>query len=973
MIIFKKLFSKYYYRSPIFWLLSLLSLYSAFGFLILPKLIHNGINEQIQIQLGWKTEIAEVKINPFLLTMTINELQIIENATPVFNFSRFHADIELRSLVEGAYTFKNIELIKPNINLSIAPNGMSNIQQAYLNQQLSEPPLVVSEEQSAPSIPKLLFDQINVEAGSIRINDFSQGEKIVHQLNPISFNIRTFSTYIEQGGDYQLNILLDNDQSLYWKGNLSLAPISSTGSFQIKGIRAHRLWAYLAKVSPYDVRNSEVDFSSNYSVSYTDSQLQLILNEAYVSLKNTNIADPQKTDEFVNIKQINIGPSYFDLAKQSVAIKQVELDTVDLDLTILENGELQLLQPLNTLTKQDEQIKKTNTENSNFLWSIDNIKLNNSIIHINDRSVANNANIRVRNINAELSQLNQSLANSQPFSLSFTLDESLTNEISGDITLQPLALQSDIKLSQIPVKIAQPYLEPFANIAINKGLFSLLGKTQLTNSETHGMNGSFQGDITVDDFDSQDTIKGRRLLGWEQIDISPLQVSFSPLRVDIDKILLKKPYSRFIINEDRSINFSQLTKNNSKNKSITSPTPKSAESTVININEIRINEGSTYFADLSLTPEFATSIQHLDGTIKGLSSHNDAPAEIDIKGSVDEYGMASINGEIKPLVDPLYTNINVNFDKVELTTLTPYSGRYAGYVIDKGKLSLALNYKIADGFLDGSNRLILDQFELGETVQSEESLDLPIKLALALFKDSDGIIDISLPTKGDMNSPDFEIGGLVMKALLNVMTKAVSSPFTLLANLADGDETSLNSVSFALGSSELSAEQKQNLATLASLLIKRPQLILEMRINVDSEKEAVKLKQMALQSQLQLINKDIWQQQEALEKFFIEQQGEQEFNDFKLAQLTVKESEPEVDQDELMQQYQQALFNHLVSIQPFSNLQLTELAQQRISSIKNELIKVNKVQNKQVFALHPTLDALAEKQTIDSIFTLTSK
>ena len=974
----KKLFSRQYYRSIPFWLLLLLTLYSVFGFLVLPKLIKNTISEQVTNNLGWQTTIEQVAFNPFLLTLTINDLNITENEMKAISFSRFHADFELRSITEAAYTFKNIELVDPNFNFSIAKDGITNIQKALNANQKSELAQEEPKNDNATQVPKLLFDNISVLNGSINAKDFTQNTAITHSLDPISFNLRSFSTYVEEGGDYQLNIALGNEQSLQWSGNISIAPLSSQGSFKIEGIHAHKFWPYIEKYSPYQLRQSEVDIQANYALNLINDNVQLTLNNAFVTLSKLEIADVNKAQPFTKIENIKVGPVDFDLQKQSVSIDKIDINNINFDLVRTKEGEIEFLSPLDNFASQTatpesdtQQINEVETSTP-FTWSIDDISINNSELLITDNAVKDKASFKVHNINAQLLDLNQSLSNKQAYSLSYQIETSQENTLSGQIVAQPFSLESNIKLSQIPLNIVQPYIAEMSHISINKGELSLQAQTSLALQGDKGLTGSVTGSIDVADFDSRDTLIDRRLVGWDKLSVTPLSINLSPLTIDISKISLQKPYSRLVITEDRKVNFSQLMIEN-ENGDDTASTQTSTPGPKIDIAEISINDGSAYFADLSLRPQFGTSIQKLEGYIKGLSSNNLESADIDLKGRVEEYGKVSIDGKINPLGSELYTDINVNFDKIELTTLTPYSGRYAGYNIDKGKLSLDLNYKIAKGLLDGKNRLILDQFELGDVVDSEESLDLPLKLALALFKDGDGVIDISLPTKGDMNSPDFEIGGLVMKALLNVITKAVASPFSLLANIAGGDEQSLNSVPFELGSSMLKTEQKENLKTLATLLIERPQLILEVRVNVDGEKELQILKQSALNEQLDLLNKNPQQQLKSLEGLFTKLKGDKALKDVKKQLIVLQENKQEVDENILEQQYKQALFDQLVLAQPVTSLQLSELAQQRISNIKYELITVNKVDNKQIFALQPSLTGNAEDSIVNTVFSLNSK
>jgi len=975
----KKLFSRQFYRSFVFWLLSLLALYSVLGFIVLPKVIHNTISDQVSTHLGWNTTIKKVEFNPFLMTLTINQLAISEDDKESISFSRFHADFELRSITEGAFTFKNIALVDPSFHLSIDADGNNNIQQALAaHPQPEESVAPDAEQDDSPSvIPKLLFDNISVENGALSANDLSQGDLIQHQLNPISFTLQDFSTYVEKGGDYQLSISLGEHQSLDWKGSIAVAPIASQGAFTVKGIKLARFWPYIEAFSPYQLRRSNTDLQANYSFSYIDANLQLQLDDAFVTFNDIQLADKQKPDAFLNIKQIKVGPTAFDLAKQSVAIQQVAIDTIDLDVIRTPDGELEFLAPLdaflakNASADEDVVVKSEEVASTPFQWSINNIALHNSNVQITDNFVAGGASISVHDIAAELSALNQSLSNTQPFALSYQIENSAENSVSGELVAQPFSIDSDIKIAALPISIIQPYIAEIAHVEIKKGALSIVGNSSLMTDETEGLTGEFNGNIEVNDFESFDTINKRRLLGWDKLTVTPLDLHLSPLSIDIEKIALKKPYSRLVITEDRVINFAQLMVDKTDPKPTVEPTPGPAPK--INISEITLQDGGAYFADLSLRPQFSTGIQQLNGSIKGLSSNNLESADVDIDGRIEEYGKVVVLGKINPLGGDLSTDININFDKIELTTMTPYSGRYAGYVIDKGKLSLDLNYKIQNGMLDGTNRLVLDQFELGDAVESKEAVNLPLKLALALFKDSNGVIDLSLPTTGDMNSPDFEIGGIVMKALVNVITKAITSPFSLLANLAGGDEDALKSVSFALGSATLDAEQKANLKTLASLLIERPQLILEMRVNVDSEKDKLQLQQQALAVLVDAENNNQKQQLTVMEALLAAQQGKESVQAFKNQLLATQDKQQKVDEAIFDQQYQQALFDHLVLQQPITRLQLSELAQQRISIIKNELIKVNNVNNQQVFALQPSLTGHATDTVINTIFSLTSK
>jgi hypothetical protein len=120
-----------------------------------------------------------------------------------------------------------------------------------------------------------------------------------------------------------------------------------------------------------------------------------------------------------------------------------------------------------------------------------------------------------------------------------------------------------------------------------------------------------------------------------------------------------------------------------------------------------------------------------------------------------------------------------------------------GYGLSKGKLSLDLKYKVSQKQLEAENKVLVDQLTFGEKVDSPDATSLPVKLAVALLKDRKGRIEIDLPIRGDLKDPDFKYGKAVISTLLNLLTKIVASPFTLMGKLipGGGDEEDFSSSS----------------------------------------------------------------------------------------------------------------------------------------------------------------------------------
>ena len=998
----QKLFSRKFYRSILFWVLSLLTVYTLGGFFVLPNIINKTIVEQVDQQLGWQTDIEKIKFNPYALTLAINNLKISDQqAKEQISFKHYYMNFELRSIIEGAFTFADIELLEPKVNVELDKEGVSNFQYALQQQLAKNPPLPEEKPEDEIESPliKLLFDNINLIDGSINIVDNTPTQPVKYQLNPITFNLKDLFTYGDEESTYRLNLSLGNDQTITWDGKFAIAPLRSEGSLKINGFRVHDFWNYVAEQVPYTLQNALVGISGKYEFSMANESMQLNINQAAIQVNKIKVANKEQQQSFVDIDAINIGPLDFNLGEKQIQISALKIDAIDLKVERDKQGLINLLAPFTDSTTQGTpeaaNSKETTTEPSPFKWSIDDITLNESQITFTDNQPSTTAETTINKINFAIQGVNQDLSTSLPFNLAYSINQAGETEVNGKVTTSPLDLKAHINIKELGLPALQPYISDLAKVNLEKGKLSVSGDVNLSNDKQGQIQGDFQGAFNIDEFNTKDTLVKQRLVGWQHLAIDPIKINFNPLSIAINKIAIAKPYSRLVITKDRSINLAQLAIDKSPQsdgKEATDKTPqkvkKSADDQTeaeqpidITIDNITITDGGAYFADLSLQPEFGTSIQNISGEINGLSSKDLTRADVNISGSVEEYGKMFIKGKINPLSGDLYTDINVNFDKIELASLTPYSGRYVGYAIDKGKISLDLNYKIANNTLDAKNHLTLDQFELGQTINSDEALSLPLKLALALLTDVNGVIDIKLPITGDMNSPDFAIGGLLVKTFVNLLTKAVTSPFSMMANLVGGDPDKMKSLAFKMGSSTLSEDNIEQIKTLASVLKSRPNLILEVRSIVDENQDGLALRQQKLQALLLAsgIDSNIKQSKRIskIEKLFTQYDGEAELdkleNEMKEAIAAVKEG-PEKDNEQqlITDGYEQSLQQFLLDKQPLSNLELTNLAQQRVNTIKTQLIKQEKVENKQVFALQPSLKGKAEENTISTIFTLTN-
>jgi hypothetical protein len=258
------------------------------------------------------------------------------------------------------------------------------------------------------------------------------------------------------------------------------------------------------------------------------------------------------------------------------------------------------------------------------------------------------------------------------------------------------------------------------------------------------------------------------------------------------------------------------------------------------IGKIIVKSGQANFADLSVKPNFAAGIQALEGTILGVSSKAQSRAKVDLHGSVGPYSPVSITGDANVLGAPLYVDMAMDFRNMELSTFNPYSGKFAGYNITKGKLTTELHYKVDDRKLDAQHHIVVDQLEFGDKTDSKDAVSLPVKLAVALLKDRNGVIDLNLPVTGSLDDPKFRLGPLVWKVLVNLLEKAVTAPFALLGALFGGGPDA-QFIDFQPGAALPDAAATDKLKVVAKALSERPQLKIELPIATVAELDAAAL------------------------------------------------------------------------------------------------------------------------------------
>ncbi|MDQ1314277.1 MAG: hypothetical protein QG662_386 [Pseudomonadota bacterium] len=474
------------------------------------------------------------------------------------------------------------------------------------------------------------------------------------------------------------------------------------------------------------------------------------------------------------------------------------------------------------------------------------LSLNGLEVDIVDQSPPRPVNAHVAKGFIILKDLSLDMNKAVPLEAGFELKQGGRFDASGTVIPGKASGRLDLKLAGLSLQPFAPYVNRFARLNLHSGAASTRGKLTFARGRS-GMKLDYDGGFVVDDLAITEEETEEAFLGWKRLSSDSLEVKLGPNRLRMNELVALNPFGKVIIFEDKSINLQRILRTSASNKPAAKPeTSTQAAAFPLSIERLRIVGANVEFADFSLTPQFGTRMYDLGGVVAGLSNDPATMALVELDGKVDDFGSARIRGSIQPFRATDFTDLKLTFRNLEMTNLTPYSGKFAGRKIDSGKLSVDLEYKIKQRQLGGDNKFVITRLQLGERVDSSNAIKLPLDLAIALLEDSNGIIDLDLPVTGSLDDPQFSYGKIIWKAIVNVLTRLVTAPFRALGKLLGISTEKLEAIDFDPGSSALMPPEQEKLKTIVEALAKRPALTLTLEPGYDPKADRRALQELAL-------------------------------------------------------------------------------------------------------------------------------
>jgi len=854
------------YKSKLFIILSsILVLYTILGFVFLPYFIQKNFSNTLRTTINTNGYLEKVYINPYTFEIELTNLLIQDKKNiNLLYFNKLSLDFEFTSLFSDTLILKYIHLNNLKTNIILDKNKITNFQYIVniLNKNNNSNTKTVKQKDSKITFIKI--NDIKLLNNRVVIIDNSKSTPFKLETKSFNINIQNLSTTKNSIADFRTKIDMVNTASLYLDSKFSLNPMSFDGDFKLSNLQINKMYSYIKDDIDFKLSGNKVDLSLKYSakidnnikVKLTDFQttiddLKFKNNEIAIDLESLNnkinsvniikkadILDVKLDGKFAskNIQANRSKELYLSVNNTNTSFDyKISLQNDKIDLVVnntnilfkdteFKNNDFKL--NLSKLSNSIKQIDINKDGNKTIDLSIKDIVLKEKNILFTDFTKKEPIKLNIKNIKANVDKFTLDKSESILFKLSLDTPKKGKIFTKGDVVLEPLKANIELKTKEIVFFPYLPYIKEFANIDIKSGTIS--SEFDISVSKRKNIiDPKIKGDISIENLDISHSLTNQRVFSIKQFKIDNL--SYKKDDINIQNILLDSVYTKFAIAKDKTTNIDNIVPQKQEVKNTKKEEKSKLKYFVENLD---LKDSKIDFSDFSLPLNFATKIHSLKANVKAISSSN-INTKLNLNGMVDKYGLAKIHGELNTANFEKKSDIKVNFENLDLISVSPYSGKFIGNKISSGKLWLDLAYKIKDSNLSSSNNIKIKNLELGEQVDSNESVNLPIGLAIALLEDSDGFIDVDVPVTGDISKPEFHLGGAIWSAVGNIITNIITAPFRFLGSLFGSDTDGLGEIDFDYGTAQLLAPQVEKLDKLLVALSKKKKLILKLNPKYD--------------------------------------------------------------------------------------------------------------------------------------------
>lgn len=893
-------------------LLGVVAVYGLVGAVLVPPVAKHLVEKKMGERLGRAVTLESVSVNPYTLRTALKGLRIAEadGKTPFVSFDRLDLNVSAATFYKLAPVVE--ELTLAGLKVQVIRDRESHYNASDILERLAKDARAAAASGQQREEPaRFAVQNIRIVDAILDFDDRPMGAK--HQVDGIQIAIPFISN---------LPVHLKDQVQPSFSANVNGAPVKLTGealpfentvrthfNLDLRAVDLARYLAYLPADLPAKVVAGKLDARISLRFTQAAGKDPAIDVAGTASLADVSLSGPDgalgrfaRLDAEITsldpirgiakvaslrlsgasalkdqwkVSSIEARDIAAELAKRTVRV--ASLSTVDGELTLTRKADGSLELPGLATATREATATPAGAPPAAWTATLAKLSLNGYAITLVDGAVRPAATHRLTVASLEADGLSTDKGGSGNATAKVRLAKGGSLDATSTFALKPLTVSATLDARSIDLVPIRAYVRQFSTVALKSAAASARG-TATVQGEGDAMRIAYAGTAEIANLATQDTVNKEDLLNWRSVRSSGIKLDYSPsspLRLAVAEVVVDKVYSRVVLTPAGKLNLQQL-------KAATPEAPQGAGPAAaprpreVRIDRITFVDSRLNFTDLFIKPNYTADVRELQGTVTGLSSEPASRATVDLKGRWDSASPVVIAGTVNPLRGDLFADIGARGEQIDLTKLSAYSARYAGYGIKEGRITLDVKYHVENGKMEGRNKIVIDQLAFGEKVESPDATSLPVLFAVNLLKDANGRIDLELPISGSLEDPKFEFGALAGQVLATLFKKVVTSPFSLLAGALGGGNGSgkggssddLAFTEFEPGVADLSPASEAKLQTLVKLLQDRPAIKLEISSRTDPDKDVAALKAQALERKLAAAPKEL--SKEAREKLAAE-------------------------------------------------------------------------------------------------------
>ena len=932
----------------------LLILYTGLGFFLVPWIMKSQMLKHLPEFLDREVTVEKVKFNPFTLTTRLEQLRVTDlDGEPMVAFASLTVNFQSISLFQKGFTFKQIHLQEPYGRIKRDAVGVLNFADLISPKE---------NDTDETALPIIRIEQFLLERGTFVAEDEMLESPYRKEVREITFGIDNLTTEPDKSGGFVFTAASEEAEAFSWTGELTLNPLSVRGQILIESLELPRFRPYKEPFLGGRIEEGLLSIQLDYLAGLSEEGLVLQVGNGSLSLNGFSFKTVDTEEALVAWERFSVQGFEGDLQAGRVDVASVMMDGMSVVAHRDEEGGLNFLKAYIPPGERDDLTSGDSGLDPEWGFLVNSINVSDTSIRLIDESLTVPADVKVSLPLVQVLWFSNESERPYEFTLLASDGQEGDLRLTGKGTTSPLAGQYQVELAGWDLSPLNPFLQEFLNLEIVSGLLSMDSRMEVRFNEGVADTATFSGGISLRDFQSRETREKESFVSWQDFSLRGIEVDLLAGQLAIDSIDYLNPVIQVKILEDGSNSFLSLLPpedigEGDEGADSGEPVEELAEGgsaedspgVRMEIGTFAIANGQIVFTDLQQSPAVNLTMDKIDGSIKGLSSDKSTRPSINMEMNIMGMAPLTIEGNLNLLTDEPFADLAILLRGLEMTPFAPYFSRYVGYHLDRGLLNLDLKYQVEERLLQSENVVLINQLTLGQRSGSPDATTLPVALAISLLKDSAGDIKVDLPIQGNLDDPEFRIGRVITRVISNLIVRLASSPFNLLASLANTSAEDLQRVTFSPGRHVLTEAAQANLEALATAMRERPGIRLEISASIDPSVETSAVRRMKLAEKLR------------------PEFGREE-------DVTLQEAESYQALVERAYRSQLAFADRLKELPPFrekeeffletitvDNSDLNQLAIQRKQAVRNYLVRLDGIEPERVLVI-----ASETLETVDS-------